>query len=309
MRNTLSLLVLLMFMVSISNRATSQTEQAQSPIDKILYHLKNPSKDYILTIAHRGDWRYAPENSIEAIRHCIELGIDIVEIDVRKTKDGHLVIMHDPTVDRTTNGTGNVSDLTLEEIKKLRLRSNCGITGSRQEVPTLEEVMLLAKDKVLINLDKTEGKTLREAYNILKKTGTVKQGIFKGNDSIKFMRNKYGTLLDSIIYMPKVWYNTPNISKYVEDYNRELNPLAFEMIFDQTESPVFKTIKAMNEKRISVLNVALWDELVAGHTDEMALLQGPDLSWGWLIENGANIIMTDWPAELINYLRLRKLHE
>jgi len=277
--------------------------------EKILFHLRNPKKDYVLIVAHRGDWTYAPENSLEAIKRCIEMGIDIAEIDVQKTKDGQMVLMHDYNVDRTTNGTGNVSDFTLKEIRELRLKNNCGIQGSRQQVPTLEEVMLLAKDKIVINLDKTEGETLKEAYEILKKTGTVHQATFKGNDSIQFMRNKYGTLLDSIIYMPKVWNNIPNLHNYIDDFNHDLKPIAYEMLFDNVESPVFSAIKTMNAKKITVLNIALWDNLVAGHTDEQALLESPDAAWGRLIENGANAIMTDRPAEPLKYLRSKGLHD
>jgi len=311
-------LLILLFTISIVpnhyknlDHKVSEVEKTtfKSNVEKILYHLRNPSKDFVLTVAHRGDWSYAPENSLEAIKRCIELGIDIVEIDVQKTKDGQMVLMHDYTVDRTTNGTGKVSDFTLKDIRELRLKNNCGIQGSRQQVPTLEEVMLLAKDKIVINLDKTEGETLKGAFEILKKTGTVHQAIFKGNNTIQFMREKYGTLLDSLIYMPIVWYNKPNINTYIDDFNKDLKPIAYEMLFDKVESPVFSAIKTMNAKKITVLNIALWDDLVAGHSDEQALIESPDAAWGWLIENGANAIMTDRPAELLKYLRSKGLHD
>ncbi|MDA0907802.1 MAG: glycerophosphodiester phosphodiesterase family protein [Bacteroidetes bacterium] len=187
--------------------AIQEVEKPSKPINRvedILNHLQNPTGDYILVVSHRGDWRYAPENSVEAVQRCIDLGVDIVEIDVRLTKDGQLVAMHDYTVDRTTNGTGKVSDLTLDKIKKLRLKNGCGFRGSQFQVPTLEEIMLVAKDKIMINLDKTEGETVGEAYNILKKTGTVNYAIFKANNSMEEMQAKYGSLMDSIIFMPKL---------------------------------------------------------------------------------------------------------
>ncbi|MCI4668255.1 MAG: glycerophosphodiester phosphodiesterase family protein [Bacteroidia bacterium] len=275
---------------------------------KILERLKNPSDDYVMVVSHRGDWRYAPENSLMAVQRCIELGLDIVEIDVRLTKDGQLVAMHDKTVDRTTNGKGLLSEMTLEEVRKLRLKNACGVRHSRQQVPTLEEIMNLAKGKIMVNLDKTEGETVREAYEILQKTGTVDQAIFKGNDSLSVMREKYGTLMDSIIYMPKIWYDTPNKKEYLRKFNEELHPPAYEMLFDTDQSPVFAEIKNMNAQGITVLAIALWDELCAGHTDELALVEGPDAAWGWLVDHGANAIMTDRPAELIAYLRKKGLH-
>lgn len=281
--------------------------QLSAQITTIQYRFFNPSPEHIMVISHRGDWRYAPENSLAAVQRCIDLGVDVVEIDVRLTKDGHLVAMHDLTVDRTTNGKGKLSDMTLEEVKKLRLKNACGVKGSRHQVPTLEEIMTLAKGKIMVNLDKTEGQTVKEAYEILKKTGTVDHAIFKGNDPVKIMRQKYDTLMDSIIYMPKVWYDLPDIPGYIKDYNEDLKPIAFEMIFDSEESKVFQAIKDLNKSKVTVLAIALWDELCAGHTDERAMLEGPDAAWGWLINNGANAIMTDNPEELIQYLTKRGL--
>ena len=283
-------------------------ERAQlSRVDMILKRLKNPSENYILAVSHRGDWRYAPENSLPAIQRCIDLGVDVVEIDVRLTKDGHLVAMHDETVNRTTNGKGRVSELTLKEIKSFRLKNACGVRGSKIQVPTLEEVMKLAKNKIMVNLDKVEGKTVREAYDVLKRTGTEKQVIFKGRETVQSMRDKYRSLLDSIIYMPILIDNTRNPEKFVEDYNKDLKPLAYEVTFDSEKSKNFKQISEMRENGIFVLTIALWEALVAGHTDESSLLDGPDVSWGWLIANGANGIMTDRPKELLEYLEHRGL--
>jgi len=285
----------------------AETVQAPNSAAKVLEHLQNPTEDFVLAVSHRGDWRYAPENSLAAIQRCIDLGIDVVEIDVRLTKDGHLVLMHDKTVDRTTNGKGLLSEMTLAEVKKLRLKNACGVRHSRQQVPTLEEAMTLSKGKIMVNLDKTEGETVREAYEILVKTGTVQEAIFKGNDPLEVMRERYGSLMDSIVYMPKIWYDTPDKQAYLKAFNAELDPVAYEMLFDTEESPVFAEVENMNANGTTVLAIALWDELCAGHTDEVAMLEGPDGAWGWLIDHGANAIMTDRPAELMAYLRERNL--
>mgnify|MGYP002303274396 CR=1 FL=1 len=104
----------------------------------------NPHLDKVLVVAHRGNWSIAPENSLAAIDSAIRMKVDIVEIDIRKTKDGQLVLMHDDTVDRTTNGTGKVKDKTLAEIKQLRLKDKDGRL-TEHTVPTLEEALLAAK--------------------------------------------------------------------------------------------------------------------------------------------------------------------
>ena len=113
---------------------------AENRVDFLLDKLKERGPhDYAMIIAHRGDWRYAPENSLRGFANCIKSGFDAIEVDVRMTKDGVLVIMHDETVNRTTDGKGKVSDLTFEEIKKLHLKTPTNYV-SDQTVPSFEEV-------------------------------------------------------------------------------------------------------------------------------------------------------------------------
>jgi glycerophosphoryl diester phosphodiesterase len=104
----------------------------------------------MLKIGHRGAKFYEPENTLRSFRKALELGVDAVELDVRRTKDGEVVVIHDAEVDRTTNGKGLVSELTLEEIKKL-------VTDKGEKIPTLEEALdfLDKKVKVLIELKET----------------------------------------------------------------------------------------------------------------------------------------------------------
>ncbi|MGB9718046.1 MAG: glycerophosphodiester phosphodiesterase [Thermoproteota archaeon] len=104
----------------------------------------------MLKIGHRGARFYEPENTLRSFRKALELGVDAVELDVRRTRDGELVVIHDAEVDRTTNGKGLVSELTLEEIKSLD-------AGKGEKIPTLEEVLsfLDKKVKILMELKET----------------------------------------------------------------------------------------------------------------------------------------------------------
>jgi glycerophosphoryl diester phosphodiesterase len=96
----------------------------------------------VRVIAHRGASHARPENTLVAFEHAIELGVDLIEYDVRLTHDGQTVIMHDKTVDRTTSGEGAVSDLTLEQILSFDASvGHEGYAGTR--VPTLDEVCTL----------------------------------------------------------------------------------------------------------------------------------------------------------------------
>ena len=81
---------------------------AETRTDRLLRELRNPKSDYVFVIAHRGDWRNFPENSLEAIESAIQMGVDVVELDIHRTADGELVVCHDRTINRTTNGKGKI---------------------------------------------------------------------------------------------------------------------------------------------------------------------------------------------------------
>ena len=115
-------------------------------------NLRDNSKE-IFVVSHRGDWRNAPENSLQAIQNCIDMGVDMVEIDLKETKDGYLILMHDKTLNRTTTGKGNPEDYTLAELKKMFLKNGAGCK-TRHKIPTFEEVMMLCKGKIMVNVDK-----------------------------------------------------------------------------------------------------------------------------------------------------------
>src|SRR5262249_31801739 len=102
---------------------------------------------------HRGANRYAPENTLPAIELAAALGADFVEIDIRTTKDGKLVLMHDATVNRTTNGKGKVSDLTLDETRKLDAGAWFGKPFAGTRVPTLDEGLAALGNKTGVYLD------------------------------------------------------------------------------------------------------------------------------------------------------------
>lgn len=110
----------------------------------------------VMVLAHRSCWEGgAPENSLAAIHACETVRPDMIEIDVRKTSDGQFVLMHDETVDRTTNGQGRIADLTFAQVRALRLRAGDGGPNApltELQVPTLEEGLQAAKGKFIVNL-------------------------------------------------------------------------------------------------------------------------------------------------------------
>jgi glycerophosphoryl diester phosphodiesterase len=100
----------------------------------------------VLSIGHRGAAGHAPENTLAAVQKAIELGADFVEIDVRRTADDALVALHDPTVNRTTNGKGRIDSLSLEELRTFD-------AGNGERIPTVEEVLKIAAGRVGLMLE------------------------------------------------------------------------------------------------------------------------------------------------------------
>jgi glycerophosphoryl diester phosphodiesterase len=213
----ISFLVILIF-VSLSVLAKDRAEKLRDNL------FNNPK--YVTIVAHRGDWRSHPENSIPAFESCIEMGIDMIEIDVQRTKDGQLVLMHDRTVDRCTNGKGKIADMTYAEIQKLRLRPQHSASVARNHIPTLEEVLNLCKGKILINIDKGYD-YFQQVYELMEKTGTTHQVIIKSGNSLEKVKQENGAVLDKVIYMPIVVLNAKNAEKNIDDFIT-VHPVAIE---------------------------------------------------------------------------------
>ena len=282
---------------------------AQNRADAIVKEFKKSNSSNILVAAHRGDWRHAPENSIKAIEGCIAMGVDIVEIDVRKTKDGKLVLMHDATIDRTTNGTGKVSDHTLAELKKLYLKNHKGGEGTEltgQRISTLEEAMLTAKGKIMVNLDKSYG-IMKEVYSVLEQTGTLDIAIFKGRSTPEQVKKDMSFMTSHEFFMPIVFSDNEKVKKSIKQFLKIIHPAAFEIILREDDE-LLSEAGYIRSNGARVWVNTLWDSLCAGYSDEKAV-KDPDANWGHLIDKGVNIFQTDNPAELLQYLNKKGLRD
>lgn len=111
----------------------------------------------VANVAHRGASGNYPENTLLAFQKALEIGVDEIELDLYFTKDEHLIVMHDSTVDRTTDGTGKIADLTLAEIKTLDVGSWFGEHFRGERVPTWDEALDLLQGKVHLNVHLKEG--------------------------------------------------------------------------------------------------------------------------------------------------------
>ncbi len=155
--------------------------------------------------AHRGASAYAPENTIPAFKQAVDMGADGVELDVQRTADGHLVCIHDETINRTSNGFGKVVDLTLEQLRLCNFSN--GFVGHRNvQIPTLREVLeLLAPTGVTINVE-------------LKNTVELYPGI--ENDALKLVQE--ADLLDRVIFSSFNHFSLANLRGAVPPRNLAL---------------------------------------------------------------------------------------
>jgi len=124
-------------------------------------------------IAHRGHWGKAPENSLAAVLAALEHPVEGVEIDVHCTADGVPIVMHDHEVDRTTDGHGAVADLTLAQVRALRLRASDGATLSNERVPTLEEVLTATRGRCLLAVEVKPPGIERAVLEVMRACGAV----------------------------------------------------------------------------------------------------------------------------------------
>lgn len=262
----------------------------------------------ILVVSHRGDWRNAPENSLQAIQNCIDMGVDMVEVDLKRTKDGHLILMHDKTLNRTTTGKGKPEDYTLAELKEMRLKNGAG-HKTRHQIPTFEECMLLCKGRIMVNVDKGYD-YFKEAYAILKKTGTVDQCVMKAGLPYEQVKAENGEVLDEMVFMPVVNLHKEGAEDVIDGYLEHMKPKAFELVFDNDGPEVLRLIKKVRERGAKIFINSLWPELCGGHDDDRAVELGePEESWGWIVKQGAKLIQTDRPALLLDYLEEKGLRE
>jgi len=287
---------------------TTMLSFAQTRTDSLMAQLNNPKCNKVFVVSHRGDWRNAPENSLQAIQNCIDMGVDMVEIDLKKTKDGHLILMHDKTIDRTTSGKGKPADYTLEEIKKLVLRNGAG-HRTAHTVPTLEEVMLLTKGKILVNIDKGYD-YFDDVYQVLEKTGTINQCIIKAGLPYETVKEEKPVALENMLFMPVVNLTEKNAQTMIEGYVHNYGPKLFELTFDTDNMNTYNLIHLAKKSGAKIFVNSLWPELCGGHHDDRAVELGePGKSWGWIFKSGASLIQTDRPAALLQYLRNNNRHE
>jgi glycerophosphoryl diester phosphodiesterase len=149
----------------------------------------------MLRIGHRGARAYAPENTLKSFKKALEIGVDAVELDVRKTKDNQLVVIHDADIKRTTNGEGLVSAFTLMEIQGFD-------AGNGEKIPTLEELLDFLDKKVKVFVELKEIGIEEQVLAIVKEKGLEKNVVITSfiEEALKKVRELNGDVETGLIY-------------------------------------------------------------------------------------------------------------
>ena len=279
--------------------ACTSEPQYATRAEKLLAEINDPTSDYVMVIAHRGDWRNYPENSIPAIESVIRMGVDIVEIDIKMTKDSVLVLSHDGTVNRCMNGSGWIDEMTLAEHKELRLKRAHGIATDSLRIATLEEALTVCKDRILVNLDHAWG-YYDEALAVAEKVGCVDQILMKGKKPLAEVEAKMSGHEHNFMYMPIVNPGDELFQSY-----QELGidtQIAYEVCWSKTTPEVKECMKTIVDGGSKAWANTIWGSLCGYLDDDAALEKGIDYIYDQVLDMGVTMIQTDRPEQLIEYL-------
>lgn len=275
--------------------------------DRLQSLLNSPRAPHVMIAAHRGCWRDNPENSMAAINACVDAGVDIVELDVQRTRDGYLVLHHDLTLDRMTDGYGRVEDTDLATIRSLRLREGAGGSDAPltdQRIMTLEEALEVVRGRILVNID-VKDSSLDQAMAVVRKMkveGNVLAKAVIAPEEIASLRQRIG----DVPFMPILWEKDSDrpLSERIQPY-MATSPVAFEIVYDSPDYLV-EGVPAIREGNVRAWANTMLPRYSAGLADEQAE-HDPDGVWGVLLDQGVTMIQTDWPIKAVEYLDRRGL--
>ena len=289
-----------------------ETVRYANRAEKILAQINDPQSEYVVVISHRGDWRNYPENSIPAIESVIRMGADIMELDVKMTKDSVLVLCHDKTINRTTNGKGQISDMTYDSLMTFRLKRGHGVATDTLRIPTLREALLCCKDRILVNVDHAYP-YYKEILALTEELGVTGQVLMKGKSSLVQVEEDMSRFSSNLLYMPVIDINKVAGQTLFREYQeKDVVPMAYEVCWQQPGKDIEECVAQIHKTGSKLWVNTIWPSLCGGYgNDDDAAFDASDPAdvYGQYVKMGASMIQTDRPDLLIGYLRSIGRHE
>lgn len=258
---------------------------------KSLIETLNELSGRIMVCAHRANHIDAPENSLKSITDAIDNSIGMVELDIRQTRDGELVLMHDSTIDRTTNGSGKVSDFLLEELEQFNLYKKNG-TLTNEKIPSLKEVLLLSRGKIFIDLD-VKIESYAKIYTVINQYGMLGQVMFTVNNVTD------GSTLISLNNESVVFPIVRNQSDYNDYVDANLNLSVMQ--FNSTALNNASLVETAKNAGISIFGNIYINTTTTPESDQYIQVDN-------FISLEGSIIQTDYPIKIKSYLKSKNLN-
>ena len=272
-----------------SESETSKTDQTP----RILRDLRDSSSLKVLIAAHRGGYESdkvdeTPENSLANIQNSERKRYELYETDIQRTRDGHFVIMHDPTIDRETSGVGKVSEMTLDELRGLGKRYRDG-TLSQERVATLEEFLIHGKGHTLFKADMKPGvsKHFGEIMELVAKHDAISEIIFRVPYREADLLDQYRTSGGPFAKHTLMFMVTSQ--KQVADIRDRFDSATIEIKLDKSDPA--------NEKKLELIRYAHNKRFIVETHAE-----GSNDDWSKLIDAGVRIFHARAPSKVRKFL-------
>lgn len=255
----------------------------QRNADAIRREFLDASSSTVLVAAHRATHHEYPENSLEAIRKSIDIGVDIVEIDVKVSVDGVAFLMHDRTLDRTTTGKGDPEALTWDELQELYIVNKGKRTSLK--IPKLEDALEIADGKILVDLDLKTDK-IEKVIEVVNRTDTKEIVFFFDSDYAVLSRVQ--AIDNELMIMPRA-YSTAQADSVIGAFDPPVVHIDFSFYTEECVALV-----KSSSARVWINALGENDDDIRNGKTKRALKK--------LLENGANVIQTDEPELLVKAL-------